>query len=49
MKFLSQSLLNFDYPKIIDWSIEYGLNMDECKDFLLPFKDWLLAKCGEKR
>ena len=46
---LSQSLLNFDYPKIIDWSIEYGLNMDECKDFLLPFKDWLLAKCGEKR
>jgi len=41
---LSQSLLNFDYQKIIAWSIEYGLSMPQCKDFLLPFKDWLLSK-----
>ena len=41
---LSQSLLNFDYQKIISWSIEYGLSMPQCKDFLLPFKDWLLSK-----
>ena len=41
---LSQSLLNFDYQKIISWSIEYGLFMPQCKDFLLPFKDWLLSK-----
>lgn len=44
---LSQSLLNFDYSKIISWSIKYGLTMPECNDFLLPFKDWLLSKCGE--
>ena len=41
---LSQSLLNFDYQKIITWSIEYGLSMPQCQDFLLPFKDWLLSK-----
>ncbi len=41
---LSQSLLNFDYPKIISWAIKYGLTMPHCKDFLLPFKDWLLSK-----
>ena len=41
---LSQSLLNFDYPKIISWSIKYGLDIPQCKDFLLPFKDWLLSK-----
>jgi len=41
---LYQSLLNFDYQKIISWSIENGLSMPQCKDFLLPFKDWLLSK-----
>lgn len=41
---LIQSLLNFDYQKLITWSIEYGLLMPQCKDFLLPFKDWLLSK-----
>jgi len=41
---LMQSLLNFDYSKIISWSIKYGLFMPQCKDFLLPFKDWLLSK-----
>ena len=41
---LFQSLLNFNYQKIITWSIEYGLSMSQCKDFLLPFKDWLLSK-----
>ncbi len=41
---LIQALLNFDYQKIISWSIEYGLLMPQCKDFLLPYKDWLLSK-----
>jgi glycosyltransferase involved in cell wall biosynthesis len=41
---LTQSLLNFDYPKIISWAIEYGLLLPQCKDFLSPFKDWLMAK-----
>jgi len=41
---LSQSLLNFDYQKIVSWSIKTGLSMTQCKDFLLPFKEWLLSK-----
>jgi len=41
---LSQSMLNFDYQKIIQWSIEYGLVMPQTKEFLLPFKDWSLSK-----
>lgn len=38
---LIHSLLNFDYPKIIDWAIEYGLNDPQIRDFLLPFEEWL--------
>ena len=41
---LSQSMLNFDYQKIIQWSIEYGLVMPQTREFLLPVKDWLLSK-----
>ena len=41
---LSQSMLNFDYEKMIEWSTEYGLVMPQTKEFLLPFKDWLLSK-----
>ena len=41
---LIQSLLNFDYQKIILWAIECGLLIPQCKDFLLPFKDWLMSK-----
>ncbi|MDC1023692.1 glycosyltransferase family 1 protein [Nitrosopumilus sp.] len=47
--FLTQSLLNFDYPKIISWALEFGLLMPQCKDILLPFKDWLISKnLGDK-
>ena len=41
---LLQSLLNFEYSKIINWAITYGLSMPVCCDFLFPFKDWLLSK-----
>ena len=41
---LSQSMLNFDYQKMIQWSIEYGISMPQTREFLLPFKDWLLSK-----
>lgn len=41
---MTQSLLNFDYRKIISWSLKNGLSMPQCKDFLLPFKEWLLTK-----
>ena len=44
---LTQSLLNFDYSKIISWALKYGLLMPQCKDFLYPFKDWLISKNKE--
>ena len=44
---LTQSLLNFDYSKIISWAVEFGLLMPQCKDFLYPFKDWLISKNKE--
>ena len=46
---LTQSLLNFDYSKIISWAVEYGLLMPQCKDFLYPFKDWLISKNKENK
>ena len=45
---LIQSLLNFNYSKIISWAVEYGLFIPQCKDFLLPFKNWLMVKNMEK-
>ena len=36
-----QSLLRFDYSKIIQWALEYGLNDPKSRDFLVPFKDWI--------
>ena len=45
---LIQSLLNFDYSKIISWALEYGIFIPHCKDFILPFKDWLMVKNMEK-
>ena len=44
---LIQSLLNFDYSKIISWAVESGLLIPQCKDFLYPFKDWLISKNKE--
>jgi glycosyltransferase involved in cell wall biosynthesis len=41
---LIQSLLNFDYSKIISWAVEDGLFIPQCKDFLFPFKNWLMVK-----
>jgi len=34
-------ILKFDYSGIISWSIEYGFDHKETRDFLLPFKEWL--------
>ena len=36
-----QSLLRFDYSKVIQWALEYGLNDSRSRDFLIPFKNWL--------
>ena len=36
-----QSLLRFDYSKIIQWALEYGLTDPKSRDFLVPFKNWI--------
>lgn len=34
-------LLEFDYTRIIDWSLGVGIENKDMKDFLIPFKNWL--------
>mgnify|MGYP001608691468 FL=1 len=41
---LIESLLQFDYTKMIDWALEDGLYDERIRDFLLPFKNWLREK-----
>lgn len=38
---LVESLLQFDYTKMIDWALEDGLSDDATRYFLLPFENWL--------
>ncbi|MGI0009807.1 MAG: hypothetical protein ACREAE_00210, partial [Nitrosopumilaceae archaeon] len=38
-----QDLLAFNYSKIISWAIESGLENPDYKDYLIPFKDWLIS------
>ena len=38
-----ENLLEFNYSNIISWSNEIGLEDNEIKDFLIPFKDWLAS------
>ena len=40
-KIFMQSILRFNYPKIVQWASEYGLNDPQARDFLLPFKGWI--------
>ena len=40
-QFLIESLLQFNYTKMIDWALEYGLEYTKTKDFLKPFEGWL--------
>jgi len=37
-------LLKFDFTKIIKWCLAVGLKDPEIKDFLIPFKDWMIKK-----
>ena len=39
---LVESLLQFDYTKMIDWALEFGLKDPQIQDFLKPFEDWLI-------
>jgi len=44
---VTQDLLEFDYSRIINWSLEVGLSDPDVKDFLIPFKNWLITKSEE--
>lgn len=38
------SLLKFDYPKLLDWAVEFGLKDSKTRDFLIPFETWMIEK-----
>lgn len=38
------SLLKFDYDDLIKWALDFGLDNQLTKDFLLPFEEWLYTK-----
>lgn len=40
-------ILKFDYKKLIQWAIDYGLHNSETKDFLIPFEQWFHDKLLE--
>ena len=43
-----ESLLTFDYSKMVDWALKDGLSDDKTKDFLLPLETWLRNKSENK-
>ena len=45
---LLESLLTFDYSKMVDWALKDGLSDEKTKDFLLPLESWLRNKSENK-
>ena len=43
-----ESLLTFDYSKMVDWALKDGLSDENTKDFLLPLENWLRNKSENK-
>ena len=43
-----ESLLTFDYSKMVDWALKDGLSNESTKDFLLPLESWLRNKSKKK-
>ena len=41
---LIDALLSFNYKKMIDWALQYGLTEPKTRDFLLPLETWLRNK-----
>lgn len=41
-------ILKFDYSKIMNWSLGYGLESPQTKDFLIPLKEWLETKTSNQ-
>jgi hypothetical protein len=46
-RLVTQDLLEFNYSRLINWSLEVGLKDSQVKDFLIPFKNWLVEKSEE--
>lgn len=38
-----QDLLEFNYSRIIPWALEEGLRNPKSRDFIVPFKEWLVS------
>ena len=45
---IRRDLLGANYSPIISWALEHGLENPAIKDFLIPFKDWLVSHSDEK-
>jgi len=45
---LLESLLTFDYSKMVDWALKDGISNENAKDFLLPLESWLRNKSENK-
>jgi len=43
----TRDILEFDYSRIIKWSLQVGIKDSEVKDFLIPFEEWLKNKDEE--
>ena len=46
---IRRDLLGANYSPIISWAIEHGLENPNVKDFLIPFKDWLVSHSDGKK
>jgi len=45
---IRRDILEADYSSMISWALEYGLEHPDVKDFLIPFKDWLISQSGKE-
>jgi len=45
---IRRDILEADYSSMISWTLEYGLEHPDVKDFLIPFKDWLISQSGKE-
>lgn len=45
---IRRDILEADYSSMISWALEYGLEHPDVKDFLIPFKDWLVSQSGKE-
>ena len=47
-RFLS-SLVQMDFDKLIEWSLEEGLDDPDVNDYLIPLTNWLEKNCKERK